>query len=158
MSALARGSHATLVVAKTILALSFGLALGVVAYTFVYAKGLSYLSDDPATCKNCHVMNEQYDAWLKGSHRAVATCNDCHTPSDFVGKYATKASHGFWHSYYFTTGTFHDPIQTTPSSAEVTERACKACHTEMVDAIDTPHQSGVEMSCVRCHRNVGHLH
>jgi cytochrome c nitrite reductase small subunit len=37
-------------------------------------------------------MNEQYEGWMKSSHRAVATCNDCHMPSNFLGKYATKAS------------------------------------------------------------------
>ena len=90
-----------------------GIALGLGAYTFAYAKGWSYLTNDPRACANCHVMNEQYDGWLKGSHRSVAVCNDCHMPHDFVGKYVTKARNGFWHSYYFTLGGFHEPIQIT---------------------------------------------
>ena len=47
-----------------------GVLLGV--YTFAYARGWSYLTDNPAACANCHVMREQFDGWLKSSHRAVA--------------------------------------------------------------------------------------
>jgi cytochrome c nitrite reductase small subunit len=72
-----------------------GIALGVGAYTFVYARGASYLTNDPTACVNCHVMREQLDGWLASSHRAVAVCNDCHAPHDLVGKYATKAVNGF---------------------------------------------------------------
>ena len=70
-----------------------GTALGLGVFTFVYAKGASYLSTDPAVCANCHVMGEHYRR--AGSGRATArwpTCNDCHTPHDLVGKYVAKAS------------------------------------------------------------------
>jgi cytochrome c nitrite reductase small subunit len=40
----------------------FGLLVGLGLYTFVYAQGASYLTNDPAACVNCHVMNEQYNA------------------------------------------------------------------------------------------------
>src|SRR5215813_15088414 len=89
-----------------ILGVSIGAAVGLGAYTFIYAKGGSYLTNNPAACANCHVMREQYDDWSKSSHRAVATCNDCHTPPNVLGKYATKISNGFKHSYYFTVGGF----------------------------------------------------
>jgi cytochrome c nitrite reductase small subunit len=68
-----------------------GVAFGVGGYTFLYARGWSYLTNDPRACANCHVMEEQYAGWLKSSHRSVAVCNDCHTPPDLVGKYLTKA-------------------------------------------------------------------
>jgi cytochrome c nitrite reductase small subunit len=102
-----------------ILGIAIGLAVGLGVYTFVYAKGASYLMNDPASCANCHIMKEQYDGWLKSSHRAVATCNDCHTPANFLGKYATKASNGFCHSFYFTTGGFHEPIQIKKRNLEM---------------------------------------
>ena len=86
--------------------LVLGAALGLGAYTFAYARGWAYMTDDPRACANCHVMNEQYDGWIKSSHRSVAVCNDCHVPHRFVAKYATKASNGFWHSFHFTTGTY----------------------------------------------------
>jgi cytochrome c nitrite reductase small subunit len=141
-----------------ILGATLGAAIGIGAYTFVYAKGYSYLSNDPAACANCHVMQEYYDGWLKSSHRAVAVCNDCHTPAGFFGKYMTKASNGFWHSYYFTRGNFHEPIQITPRNREITEQACRKCHQEIVEAIEGPHAGeSPAWSCVRCHSTVGHL-
>ena len=94
--------------------LVLGAALGLGSYTFAYAQGWAYMTDDPRACANCHVMNEQYDGWIKSSHRSVAVCNDCHVPHSLVAKYATKASNGFWHSYYFTTGTFPEPIRALP--------------------------------------------
>ena len=47
------------VISGTVLGGLIGLALGVGAYTFVYAKGYSYLSNDPQACANCHVMENQ---------------------------------------------------------------------------------------------------
>jgi cytochrome c nitrite reductase small subunit len=143
-----------------ILGVALGLALGVGAYTFVYARGYSYLTDNAESCANCHVMEEQYSAWLKSSHRIAAVCNDCHTPPQFFGKYATKARNGFWHSYYFTTGWFEDNIRITDHGREVTEVACRKCHQEIVEAIEGVHPEAVETrtSCIRCHRSVGHLH
>jgi cytochrome c nitrite reductase small subunit len=135
-----------------------GLALGIGAYTFVYARGASYLTSDPRACTNCHVMREQYDGWIAGSHRAVAACNDCHTPPGAVAKYATKALNGFWHSFAFTTGRFPEPIRIGPRNAQVTERACRHCHAAVVEAIDTRPHAGQGLHCVGCHASVGHLH
>jgi cytochrome c nitrite reductase small subunit len=134
-----------------------GLALGVGVFTFGYAKGYSYLTNDPAACANCHIMQEQYAGWIKSSHRQAATCNDCHTPAALVPKYLTKAQNGFWHSFYFTTGRFPDPIQITPRNVAVTEQACRKCHAEIVEAIEDPHRPGMETSCIRCHNSVGHM-
>ena len=140
-----------------VVALLIGIAAGVGAYTFVYAKGASYLTNDPAACQNCHVMREQYDGWVKGSHRSVAVCNDCHTPPGFGAKYATKALNGFWHSFAFTSGRFPDNIQITPRNHRITEAACRSCHTDMVHAIDVSGRAdGEAVSCVRCHGTVGH--
>src|SRR3972149_10611367 len=88
-----------------------GMAIGLGAYTFIYAKGSSYLTNDPAACANCHVMRDHFDAWVKSSHRNVAVCNDCHTPHDLVGKYVTKALNGYNHSMAFTTGRFEEPLK-----------------------------------------------
>jgi cytochrome c nitrite reductase small subunit len=133
-----------------------GIGTGIGSYTFIYAKGYSYLTNDPAACANCHVMGEQYDGWIKSSHRSVAACNDCHTPPQAVPKYLTKASNGFWHSFAFTTGRFREPLQIKPGNLEVTEEACRGCHQDIVQAIDN--RGRRELSCVRCHRDVGHLH
>jgi cytochrome c nitrite reductase small subunit len=140
------------------LGLAVGLLLGVGGYTFIYARGYSYLTNDPEACVNCHVMQEQYSGWVTSSHRAVAVCNDCHAPHDVVGKYVTKARNGFWHSFYFTTGGFPDPIRITPPNARVTEEACRSCHDPIVQAIDPAPHSDRSLTCVSCHRSVGHLH
>ena len=140
--------------------IGLGLALGVGLYTFWYGKGYSYMSNDPAACANCHIMNEQYNGWIKSSHKTVATCNDCHTPHDTVGKYTTKAWNGFWHSYYFTVGGFHEPIQITERNLQIAEESCRYCHQQMVDSITVAEADAHfnQVSCIRCHRNVGHQH
>jgi cytochrome c nitrite reductase small subunit len=141
-----------------IAAVVFGALVGLAGYTFVYARGYSYLSNDPAACANCHVMNEQLDGWVKSSHRSVAVCNDCHTPHDLVGKYATKMRNGFWHSFYFTTGTFEEPIRILPRDRAIAEGNCLRCHEDIVQAMGTPEHAGErELSCIRCHSSVGHL-
>jgi NapC/NirT cytochrome c family, N-terminal region len=64
-----------------------GIPAGIGAFTFVYAKGYSYLSTDPRTCLNCHIMGPQYDAWLKSGHRHAAVCVDCHLPHGGLGNW-----------------------------------------------------------------------
>jgi cytochrome c nitrite reductase small subunit len=140
-----------------LIATTAGIAVGVGGYTFLYAKGGSYLTNNPAACANCHIMSEQYNGWLKGSHRSVAVCNDCHTPPGLISKYITKASNGFWHSYGFTTGRFHEPIQIKPHNREITEKACRKCHYEIVEAMIGVHQSPENAECIRCHASVGHM-
>ena len=146
-----------LVLSLGIGALAAGLALGVGAYTFVYAKGYSYMTNDPAACANCHVMQEYFDGWVKSSHRSAAVCNDCHAPHDLIGKYVTKARNGFWHSFAFTTGYFPEPLRIGARNRAVTEQACRSCHRSIVEAIEPPHHEGAQLSCMRCHSEVGHL-
>ena len=138
-------------------AILLGSLVGIGGYTFVYAKGYSYLTNDPRACANCHVMNDHFAAWTRSSHRSVAMCNDCHTPPGLVPKYVTKASNGFWHSFYFTTGGYPDPIRMTGRNRAVTERACRHCHEELTQSIDAAHGAGREISCLRCHETVGHI-
>jgi cytochrome c nitrite reductase small subunit len=141
----------------TAIAVVLGAVIGLGGFTFVYAKGYSYLSNDPNACANCHIMRDHLDAYSKSSHRTVATCNDCHTPPGLAAKYLTKAEHGFFHSLAFTTGNFHDPIQIKSRSLRVTENACRKCHADIVHEIDTGlTNSDTAISCVRCHANVGH--
>lgn len=148
---------AKLKTAGILLGVSVGVAGGVGGYTFIYAEGASYLTNRPTACANCHVMRDYYDGWTKGSHHAVAVCNDCHAPHDLVGKYATKATNGFHHSLAFTTGRFHEPIAITPRNLAITEAACRYCHQEIVQSIDRYGHGPDALSCVRCHESVGHL-
>jgi cytochrome c nitrite reductase small subunit len=143
------------VISGTLVGTFVGLALGIGGYTFVYAKGWSYLTNNPQACANCHVMEEQYSGWLKSSHRNAATCNDCHTPHDIVGKYATKAENGFWHSFYFTTGGYPENISAREKSRRITEQQCRRCHADIADDVSSPHPTA-SLSCIQCHGHVGH--
>lgn len=136
---------------------TFGLFAGLGTYTFTYARGLSYFSNDPRACMNCHIMREHFDGWQKSPHHAVATCNDCHTPRNFVLKYLSKAENGFWHSKGFTLQDFHEPIMIRRHNSAVLQNNCVACHAQIVDGINThPGDPQRMLDCVHCHREVGH--
>jgi cytochrome c nitrite reductase small subunit len=128
----------------TILALMFGVLAGSGLYTARYAEGLSYMSDDPKACVNCHIMRDQYDGWLKASHHGFATCNDCHLPHDIiVHKYYIKAENGFWHSKGFTLQDFPEPIRIRPHNRAVLNNNCVHCHESLVGQI-TSHAAATE--------------
>jgi cytochrome c nitrite reductase small subunit len=136
------------------------------AYTFVFANGISYMSNDPAVCVNCHIMRDEYDGWRHGSHHAVAVCNDCHLPhQSVVAKLFVKASNGWHHSKAFTTLDFAEPIRIKPGNARVLEDNCLRCHGELTAALTEhgtlgvptdPTQKADLYGCVRCHQQVGH--
>lgn len=136
----------------------FGVMGGLGLFTFGYGGGTSYFANDPAACANCHVMQWHYDSWVKSSHHAVATCNDCHLPHDFLGKWLTKADNGLLHSWAFTTGDFHDPIQIKPRNRRVTQSACIECHREVVHSLLPEKTGGDMLKCIHCHYSVGHAH
>jgi len=153
------GNHSghAIVWLERLLAVLIGITGGLGCYTFIYAQGFSYLSSDPKACMNCHIMREHYDGWGKASHHAVATCNDCHVPHDFVGKWMTKALNGYHHSKAFTLQNFHEPIQIKPGNAAILNANCRHCHRDYVREI-TAHRvaNDEELYCVRCHDSVGH--
>ncbi|MFB0516030.1 MAG: cytochrome c nitrite reductase small subunit [Candidatus Neomarinimicrobiota bacterium] len=132
-----------------------GIFAGLSAFTFFYARGASYFLDDPQACQNCHIMREQFDAWNRSSHKAVATCNDCHTPKNFVGKYAVKGINGWNHSAAFTAGGFPEPIQIREFNREITVNNCIRCHEEVISRM-LMNIKGEKADCTACHGNVGH--
>ncbi len=142
-----------------VLAVLTGVLLGVGAGTLYEARAFSYLSNDPKVCANCHIMQPQYDSWLRASHHAVAGCGDCHLPHDFVGKWFTKALNGYHHSRGFTFQDFHEPIIIKPRNARVLQANCLRCHGDLVhDLLATRDAArpGDELHCVHCHASVGH--
>ncbi len=145
----------TVGVVVLVASVALGALAGIGGYTFVYARGWSYLTDDPAACGNCHVMDEQLHAWERSSHRAVAACNDCHTPPG-LAKWFAKASNGYHHSKAFTTGDFPDVIQITPGNLEIVEGRCRGCHQDVVAAMDGRHAADARTACTTCHARVGH--
>lgn len=136
----------------------FGIVIGLGCYSFIYAKGYSYMSDDPRACINCHIMQDNFNAWQQSPHHHVAKCNDCHLPHNIVGKYAVKALNGFGHSSAFTLQNFKDPIIIKEHSLNVVKNSCLSCHQPMVQAMD--HGNGSKSgnnNCLHCHRGVGHV-
>ena len=133
-----------------------GVFLGLVAFTFHYADGLSYFSTDPKACANCHIMNDQYASWSKGPHHGDATCVDCHLPHDFVSKYIAKASNGYHHSKGFTLQDFHEPILIKPRNANILQDNCMRCHGDFVHEALGAQGGREEVRCTHCHRGVGH--
>jgi cytochrome c nitrite reductase small subunit len=101
-------------------------------------------------------MQSPYDTWVKSSHHAVATCNDCHLSHHPLGKWITKADNGFFHSLAFTTGDFPDSIRIKPRNRRVTQGACLHCHGDFIDHLRPAEAGGDMVSCVHCHAAVGH--
>lgn len=141
-------------------AVLLGVPIGLAAFTFRYAEGLSYFSNDPRACTNCHIMNEQYDSWSKSGHHHVARCNDCHLPHAVVPKLLAKSRNGWNHSSAFTLQNFPEPIQIGPRNAEILQENCLRCHDALVHDIVVLQSPGDaardSVSCVHCHKNVGH--
>jgi cytochrome c nitrite reductase small subunit len=135
--------------ARILAAVLAGALAGLGAYTFVYARGYSYFSNDPKACANCHVMREHFEGWQRAPHHAYAACNDCHTPHTLAAKYAVKAGNGWNHSLHFTLQDYPDTIRIRPSNQRVLEANCMRCHAGMVDDLKETH-------CVRCHAGAGH--
>jgi nitrate/TMAO reductase-like tetraheme cytochrome c subunit len=50
-----------------LIALLGGIA-GIGTYTFIFTQGTSYLSDDPRTCANCHIMRPVYAFSIDYNH------------------------------------------------------------------------------------------
>lgn len=137
------------------LAAVLGILAGLGLFTFAYARGTSYLSDDPQSCMNCHVMRDQFDAWQRSSHGRVATCNDCHTPHTFPEKWLVKGLNGWNHSVAFTLDNFHEPIRITGLNAQVAQANCLYCHQNVVSHITAP-AADEPLMCTTCHGSVGH--
>ncbi|HUM87906.1 MAG TPA: NapC/NirT family cytochrome c, partial [Prolixibacteraceae bacterium] len=60
--------------------LLLGIFVGLGLFTIYLSKAPTYLSDDPKTCMNCHIMAPQYASWSHSSHRQYTNCMDCHVP------------------------------------------------------------------------------
>ncbi len=138
--------------------IGIGVVAGIGGFTFHYARGTSYLSNNPLACVNCHVMQEHYDSWVKSSHHAVATCNDCHVPHEFPAKYLAKMRNGWNHSKAFTLQNFPEPIRITAKNLDALQENCVQCHQVLVS--ETIAHKGIlkdNQRCTECHRSVGHL-
>lgn len=129
-----------------------GTGIGMAVLLVRIANATSYLSDDPLTCINCHVMTDAYASWQRGSHGRVAVCIDCHVPhSSPVAKYAYKARDGLKHSYVFTRGSEPQVLNLSAPAVPVIESNCVRCHSHQVMMVAS---AGSQRRCWDCHQNI----
>lgn len=140
-----------------------GAILGLSFYAAIESKAISYLSDKPETCANCHVMTPQYTTWRNSSHREVASCNDCHVPHDnIIKKYAFKAKDGLYHASVFMTRGEPEVIRMKEAGVEVVQQNCIRCHQDQVTDAKLASQASdhfkhrTERKCWECHQEVPH--
>lgn len=140
-----------------------GAMIGLLFYILYISNAVSYLSDDPKTCVNCHIMAPEYATWSHSSHRETAVCNDCHVPHNNVfNKYYFKAMDGMRHAYIFTLRKEPQVIFIKEAGKQVVQQNCIRCHSKLVhDAkmlvyTTTYHNSFNERPCWECHRETPH--
>ncbi len=140
-----------------------GLIVGLGGYIFYMSNAISYLSDEPETCINCHIMTPQYATWNHSSHRENATCNDCHVPHDNVfNKYYFKAKDGMRHATVFTMRAEPQVIFIKEEGKAVVHDNCVRCHgsvlkdDKIIAATKAAHYDKSERECWDCHREVPH--
>lgn len=139
------------------------IILGLFIYIFYISKAHSYLSDDPKTCVNCHIMAPQYATWNHSAHREVTNCNDCHVPHDNVfNKYYFKAKDGLRHATMFTLRKEPQVIFIHEEGQEVVQQNCIRCHSNKITdshvlaRTDEFHTARTERQCWECHRETPH--
>ena len=140
-----------------------GILTGLVFFLFYISKAHSYLSDNPSTCTNCHIMSPQYATWQHSSHREVAHCNDCHVPhNNFVNKYYFKAKDGLRHATMFTLRLEPQVIFIHEAGAEVVHQNCIRCHEKLlndpklVSSVNAHSANMTDRKCWDCHRETPH--
>jgi cytochrome c nitrite reductase small subunit len=142
--------------------LLFAALIGLGGVVFHVSRASSYLSDNPTTCVNCHVMAPQYASWFHSRHRETATCNDCHVPHDNpVRHYAFKASDGARHAFMFTFRLEPQVIRIHAAGQRVVQENCVRCHGVGVHATTLDQVRGdagglAGMRCWDCHRETPH--
>ena len=109
-----------------------GIICGLGGYAAYASRFGSYLSDDSATCMNCHIMAPYYATWNYGSHSRNTTCNDCHVPHEnAVRKWWFKGTDGIRHATIFTMKGESQVIRATDKSALVIMNNCIRCHEQL---------------------------
>ena len=151
---------------KIVAVLSVVAAVGMFAYVGYASNMLSYLSEDPKTCINCHTMNTEYATWQHSSHREWTTCVDCHLPQEpLVDKYLAKSRDGFMHSYAMTFHTYKgENIRISESARKRIQANCISCHDEIVSQMlensklymTSTSSEKFDRKCWSCHRTVPH--
>jgi len=137
---------------------SLGIVIGLSLLLVRISNAISYLSDAPETCMNCHVMTDAYATWKRSSHGRQTICVDCHVPhSNPVAKYAFKAKDGMKHSYVFTLRKEPQVLRLSSAAEPVVQVNCIRCHGDQLLMIRVADET--ERKCWSCHNNIhGEVH
>lgn len=141
-----------------------GVFVGIVIFLVYVSKAHSYLSDNPETCMNCHIMAPQYSSWFHSSHRNFTNCNECHVPHDNVlHKYWFKAMDGLRHATIFTLRKEPQVITIKEAGKKVVHENCLRCHTQVFENSQLSYYKGnsvkqeqLNRDCMICHRETPH--
>lgn len=140
-----------------------GSIIGLLAFIIYTSNAVSYLSDKPETCINCHVMVPQYATWQHSSHHENASCNDCHVPhNNIFNKYYFKAKDGLRHATMFTLRMEPQVIFIHEAGQKVVHENCVRCHNELLTdtklntQTNFKHYEKSKRECWECHREVPH--
>ncbi|MBN2165208.1 MAG: cytochrome c nitrite reductase small subunit [Marinilabiliaceae bacterium] len=137
--------------------------VGLGIYVFYISKAHSYLSDNPQTCVNCHIMAPQYATWSHSSHREITNCNDCHVPhNNVLNKYFFKAKDGMRHASMFTLRLEPQVIFIHEAGQNVVQNNCKRCHEHLLNnpklktMMPAMTHTTEKRFCWECHRETPH--
>jgi len=140
-----------------------GIFIGIASFAFYISKAPSYLSDNPKTCVNCHIMGPEYSTWSHSSHREYTNCNDCHVPHNNVfNKYYFKAKDGLRHATIFTLRGEPQVIRIKQAGANAVQKNCIRCHgtlladVKMNQRTDSLSMYRSKRKCWDCHRLTPH--
>ena len=139
---------------KLSIAIILGAVFGLAAFLPIVTEAHTYLSEQPETCINCHIMRPFYISQQRSSHRTVS-CPECHIPHENMAKYfANKSRDGMWDAYVYTTFQDEYAIKLHESSKKTIRDNCLRCHERVMSEISLFDKS--ERFCGECHREVVH--
>ncbi|MFZ1292325.1 MAG: cytochrome c nitrite reductase small subunit [Melioribacteraceae bacterium] len=140
-----------------------GIIVGLGINTLHISNAVSYLSDDPKACINCHIMFPEFATWERGSHGRITNCNDCHVPHDNVfRKYMFKASDGLRHATMFTFRLEPQVIRIKNAGRNVVQENCIRCHSNYLHPVSFRSTNAksifdeLDGVCWDCHRETPH--
>lgn len=142
-----------------------GILIGLTVYLVYISRAPSYLSDNPKTCVNCHVMSSQFSSWSHSSHRICTNCNDCHVPqNNLFSHYFFKAKDGLRHSTVFTLRREPQVMMIRQAGINTVQENCKRCHIKVISNVSIlnvtgkNHSHGTGKLCWECHSMTPHTH
>ncbi len=137
----------------------YGLYLGTaviiagVLFLSVNASGIFQMTNEPSFCAQCHVMSEEYSAWVKGGVHNSIKCIDCHLPQDTQIKFLFwKAVDGGKDFVSFYAGIVSEMIELSGRGKNTVQANCIRCHEGRISKMLSPHSR----NCWDCHKRIAH--